>query len=238
MIVSHAKKFILMSPWKTASSTCHESLKEYDDGSYSRFFHFNPRLMRVVHQHLTLADLMALPEGRLGYKLCAFVRNPYDRAYSGFRQIQRDFQDQPKFRLQPAWVSDLLRAQIAGNMAKIIEAGFDFDAWIQNLPEYEIYEAGRNSNMVLHPSHYWTHCPETQADFVGKVESFETDFARFCSYVGIEAPAIVSANVSEDRGEQLALGGSKYAARMSRRSIDRINYLFAEDFELFGYERL
>ena len=91
MIVSHAKQFVLMAPWKTASSTSHATLGHYNESPYDRGFHWNPTLGRVVHQHLTLADLLALPEGQLGYKIGAFVRNPYDRAYSGFMQLQRDF---------------------------------------------------------------------------------------------------------------------------------------------------
>lgn len=238
MIVSHSKRFVLMSPWKTASSTCHRSLEEYNESPYSRFFHFNSVLNRVVHQHLTLSDFLALPEGDLGYEIAAFVRNPYDRAYSGFIQLQRDFQDQPKIAVEPSWITTLIRAQISENMSRIIAAGYDFDAWIQSLPDYEVFEAGRNTNMVLHPCHYWTHVNARQiVGFVGKVENFEEDFQRFCHHVDIEPPVIQLANVSEPSKNE-AFGGSKYAGNMSRKSLDRINDLFSEDFELFQYRML
>ena len=42
-------------------------------------------------------------------------------------------------------------------------------------------------------------------------------------------PDVVEANASE--------GGVDYLASMSREAIDRIGTLFAEDFQLFGYER-
>lgn len=227
----------MLAPWKTASQTCHASLDAYNDSPYDRFFHFNPVLGRVVHQHVTLADLAAMPEGRLDYKLAAFVRNPYDRAYSGFIQIQRDFNDQPRQSVEPQWVGDLIRTQISENMARIIAAGFDFDAWIAALPDYEVFECGRNTNMPLHPAHYWTQCGSREAHFVGKVEHFSHDFAAFCALIDIAVPDIRVQNVTADQptGSNCY---SRYASRMSRKSLDRINDLFARDFELFGYERL
>ena len=92
--------------------------------------------------------------------------------------------------------------------------------------------------MVLHPNHYWTHVNgEQRVDFVGKVEDFEFHFSEFCNYVGIDVPLIRSANVSE-QGRKTNQLSSKYVGRMSRRAIDRINELFAQDFAIFGYERL
>lgn len=228
----------MLAPWKTASQTCHASLEGYNESRYDRFFHFNTSLGRVVHQHVTLSDLLALPEGNLGYKVAAFVRNPYDRAYSGFIQIQRDFQYQPGNVSQHGWVGDLVKTQIAENMGRVIAAGFDFNAWITALPEYEIFDSGRNTNMPLHPAHYWTHVEGREtADFVGKVENFNTDFHAFCHFVGIETPSIQLENITQ-REQGTKIGVSRYASKMSRRALDRINDLFAADFEFFGYSKL
>lgn len=237
VIISHSRNFVLLAPWKCASQTCHKRLAPYNESPYQRFFHFNPALGRVVHQHVTLADLMALPEGQMGLRIAAFVRNPYDRAYSGFLQVQRDAKTQPKVALTPVWVGDLIRAQIAENMARIIAAGYDFDRWIAALPAYEIHEAGRNSSLPLHPACYWTSLPDRQADFIGRVETFEEDFTLFCEEVGIDVPAAVNENVSPGQ-PRVSNGLSRYAWRMSRATLDRINDLFAVDFDLFGYERL
>ena len=237
MIISHAHRFILLAPWKCASSTCRESLAQFDESPYDGFFYFNRQLNRVVHQHLTLGHLRALPESQLGYKIAAFVRNPYDRAYSGFRQLQRDFSVQPTLGYEPEWIGDLVRSQIAANMERIIAAGFDFDRWIQLLPAHEVHDALHNTNMPLHPAHYWTHVAgELKVDFLGRVETFDQDFGAFCDFVGIDAPAIKSANRSGDDGSGTV--GPKYADRMSRRSLDRINDLFHFDFEYFGYAKL
>ncbi|MET3763073.1 sulfotransferase family 2 domain-containing protein [Sphingomonas sp. UYEF23] len=174
----------------------------------------------------------------MNYTIAAFVRNPYDRAYSGFMQLQRDYADQHNVAVDPNWIENLIRTQIAENMHRIIASGYDFDNWIYSLPDYEVFEAGRNTNMVLHPCHYWTHVDSVQiVGFVGKVEQFERDFQRFCRHVDIEPPAIQLANVSKIENNE-AVEGSKYAGKMSRRSLDRINYLFAADFEIFGYKML
>lgn len=224
-----------MAPWKTASSSCHSSLASFNQSAYPRFFHFNPHLNRVVHQHATLADLLALPEGKLGYAIGSFVRNPYDRAYSGFLQIQRDVENQSRLHFETEWIGALVKTQIATNMSRLISAGLDFNKWIQILPAHEVFEPGHNTNMVLHPCHYWTHVNgEQKVGFVGKVEQFDADFERFCDFVAIEQPAIQVANVSTGQVQQ-ATGESRYAARMSRAALDRINELFALDFDYFGY---
>ena len=237
MIISHKHAFILLAPWKCASSTCHATLEGYNQSPYNRLFHFNPHLNRVIHQHLTLAHLGALPEGKLGYKTATFVRNPYDRAYSGFLQIQRDFKEQPLLEFEETWIGSLVKTQIAANMERVINAGFDFDRWIELLPDYEVLDAERNTNMPLHPANYWTHIAGSpKVDFVGKVENFEPDFHRFCELVGIDRPKITVANRSNL--DDLGSSTIRYAQRMSRRSLDRINELFATDFEFFGYSML
>ncbi|MFY7835214.1 MAG: sulfotransferase family 2 domain-containing protein [Novosphingobium sp.] len=237
MIISHSRKFVLLAPWKTASQTCHETLAAFNDSKYERNFHFNQRLGRVVHQHVTLGDFLTLPEATLEYKLAAFVRNPYDRAYSGFIQIQRDFQLQPRMHISPLWVRDLVKAQIAENMTRVISAGFDFDEWIANLPEYEIFDSGRNTNMPLHPAHYWTHVQGKTVDFIGKVENFSSDLRKFCNFVGVDLPNIKLENLTE-QNQHSPVAYSRYAGKMSRRSLDRINELFFADFDLFGYEKI
>ena len=238
MIISHKHRFALLSPWKTASSTCHERLSSYNESIYSRFFQFNKHLNRVVHQHITFSEFLSLPEARLGYTVGAFIRNPYDRAYSGFIQTQRDISLQPRANFTEQWVKDLVMTQLIENARRLIKASYEFNEWILSIPEYEILEVGRNTNFPLHPSHYWTHSSEARVvDYIGKVERFEDDFAEFCIKVGIPVQPILNANITERRD---APGtnphGYKYISRMSAKAIARINDLFKEDFELFGYD--
>ena len=238
MIISHAKRLIILRPWKTASSTITARLGEDYESPYDRFYDFNPFLNRVVHQHLTYADFQALPESRLGYAVASFVRNPYDRAYSGFIQLQRDQHDQPGAAYPAPWVRDLVLRQLAENAEQLSAAGGNFDRWVALVEERQVYDAGRNTSFPLHPAHYWTHAGGRQAvDFVGRVEGFEADFERLKHRFDIGDTGTSNANVTLDP-TQTGRFGYKYAHLMSAASIERIERLFHEDFLFFGYERV
>jgi hypothetical protein len=240
MIISHKKRFILFLPWKTASQTMVARLAEFNESAYPAFFYFNKHLNRVVHQHMTCADFQSLPEHRLGYFTASFVRNPYDRAYSGFRQLQKDLTVQPTVQFPDKWVRELVMKQLSETESQLRAANYQFDAWIQLIQDDQIYEQGRNTNFPLHPAHYWTHVAgEKTVDFIGTVETFESDFRRFLRQVDLPDVPGLNANVVEPEARS-AVGpaGYRYADRMNRASIDKINRLFEADFELFGYEKL
>ena len=240
MIISHRKQFILFAPWKTASSSVRARLKRLNDSPYDRFYAFNPHLNRVVHQHLTCAEFCCLPESRLDYFKASFVRNPYDRVYSGFQQLQTQVLHQPTVELRQPWVRALVAEQIADLFAQLSRSGFDFDRWVGLLSEHQIYEVGRNTSLPLHPAHYWTHLNGSQfVDRIGKVETFEEDFDALCARLDLSDIERVNKNVSS--GDDIAPDSSgpyRYVDRMSRTSIDKINALFKADFELFDYKVL
>ena len=240
MIVSHQKRFVMLLPWKTASQTIRHRLAPYDAAVYPEFFYFNSYLNRIVHQHITCADFVCLPESKLGYFSGTFIRNPYDRVYSGFRQLQTDIELQPRRRYPVPWIRDLVARQLAENHSQLQQAQFQFDDWLKLVGDEQIYEIGRNSNFSLHPVHYWTHFAGKQlVDFVGRVETFEEDFKVFLAKVGIDRVEQVNSNVVEILGDSNANPfGYRYVNRMNSRSIGRINQLFQTDFEIFGYDRL
>lgn len=240
MIISHRKRFVMFLPWKTASQTLAARLEHFNESPYSRFFHFNPHLNRVVHQHMTCADFLALPESRLGYFTASFVRNPYDRAYSGFRQLQKDLLEQPTFKFPDKWVKELVMKQLAENKVRLMRAKGDFDRWLDLVEDYQIYEQGRNTNFPLHPAHFWTHVAGAQAvDFIGKVESFDQDLDRFAELVDLGKLPRVNENVVELTTRAAKDGANyRYVERMNKSSIRKINRLFASDFELFDYAKL
>jgi hypothetical protein len=238
MIISHARRFVILAPWKSASQTMRARLGNHCESPYETFFYFNEHLKRVVHQHITFADFSALPESRLGYRVAAFVRNPYDRAYSGFRQLQKDLEEQPRSPYLSPWIRRLVMAQLAENAAGLLRAGLDFNTWLAELDEGLIVETGRNTNFPLHPAHYWTHVAGKQAvGFVGRVERFEDDFGHLCRWLEIAPDSAMNVNVDGSDAE-LESGGYRHTAKMSPSSIRRIEELFAADFDLFGYERL
>jgi hypothetical protein len=238
MILSHKHKFVLLAPWKAASSTSHIRLEPYNESPYSQFYDYNHYLQRVVHKHMTYAEFAMLPESRHGYFTGAFVRNPYDRTYSGFLQIQRDIQKQPHAIFPNDWIKALVMRQLDDNFTQLAASGFDFNRWLRSVEEYQFYDIGRNSSFPLHPAHYWTGINrERQIDFVGKVECFERDFAAFCHKVGVTLPDdCVNANIS---GASISEGVDypRYINLMSAASISKINTVFSADFELFDYEK-
>jgi hypothetical protein len=73
-------------------------------------------------------------------------------------------------------------------------------------------------------------------DFIGKVENFEDDFEALCARLDVPKPEAVNVNVYNDKIPDSLEGRPRYVDRMNRRSIDKVNELFARDFELFGYD--
>jgi len=228
----------MFAPWKTASSTLHARLSAYNESPYDRFFHFSPFLNRVVHQHITCSEFLSLPESRTNLLIGSFIRNPYDRVYSGFLQLQSDIQKMPAMPFPAEWIRSLVKKQLAENMLQLFHADFDFNIWLRSVTEDQILEVGRNTNFPLHPAHYWTHIGgERYASFIGRVECFEQDMDQFCKQAGLENPGRMNENVRTD--VQMATAeGYRYAERMDRTAIDRINRLFHADFEIFGYDKL
>src|SRR5258708_900801 len=179
MIISHQQRFVMLVSWKAASSTLHLRLARFNESRYPRFYYFNPFLNRVVHQHLTCAEFDALPEAKAGYRRAAFVRNPYDRFMSAFRQVRRDVALQSRATFPEPWIKELVMRQLDENRAQLARANYEFNAWVGLITEDQIFAVGRNSSFPLHPAHYWTHLAGTQyVHFIGRVEDFEADFAR------------------------------------------------------------
>ncbi len=224
--------------WKAASSTLALRLRIYNQSPYSHFFYFNKFLNRVTHGHITCAEFTHLPESNLGYFTASFVRNPYDRVYSGFRQLIKDINEQPFLDYPELWIRDRVKKQLAENFEQLVQASFEFNRWFDLIREEQVYHVGVNTNFPLHPSHYWTHNAGRQfVDFIGKVENFEEHFNRFLRLMNIDNLEVVNANVveleSKDKQEPF---GYRYTNRMSKKTIEKINRIFCLDFELFNYE--
>lgn len=238
MIISHSCRFVLLSPWKTASQTTQARLATFQESTYESFYHFNPILNRVVHQHLTCSEFSCLPEASRGYRTASFIRNPYDRAYSGFLQVQRDVENQPLRDYPAPWIRELIGRQVEENRRHLEQAQYDFDAWIDLLKEDRVRNVGGNSSLPLHPAHYWTHLGRRPfVEFVARVERFEEDFRRLTAWLGIEAEKIAVTNCNQSGLPGLGSHGYRHIHRMNARSITKINHLFADDFDLLGYEK-
>jgi hypothetical protein len=237
MIFNRDKKFMVFMPWKTASSTLYLRLVNFNQSPYSRFYYFNEHLKRVVHQHITVADFKSLPENIPDYKRAAFIRNPYDRVYSGFKQIQQDLTEQPQLPFPQPWIKNHVIKQLQINQQKLDQADYDFDKWVSLLDPEDIYQIGGNSSLPLHPAHYWTHDTAEQfVQFIGRVETFEEDFIKLLDFLKIpDGYTKENDNIGEPQSES-DVTTYKYIHKMSRNSIDKINFLFEKDFQLFGYK--
>ena len=147
--------------------------------------------------------------------------------------------EQQKWTYPDAWIGDLVKKQWSDIHAQFVRAEFEFDKWISLIGDEQVYEIGNNSSFNLHPAHYWTHVAGTKiANFVGKIEAFESDFQKFISDVGIAHVEMVNANVADLKGDAKSNPfGYRYVNRMNAASRRRINELFERDFELFGYEK-
>jgi hypothetical protein len=152
-------------------------------------------------------------------------------------QIQRDISEQLSAPFPTPSIKEFVSRQLDANLSQLRQAGFDFDRWIELLKDFQIYEIGHNSSLPLHPGHYWTHLAGRQmAAFIGRVEDFESDFLTLCSMIGVDSPEKANRNVSGISCEETGIrSGYRHVHQMNRNSIDKINHLFREDFDLFGY---
>lgn len=131
------------------------------------------------------------------YLRFTFVRNPWDRMISNWKM----FTTQP-FRI---WQ---LRSMTTEDLSEFA----DFVSFATNAK-----------------NHHWQ--PQTdflpeELDFVGRVETFDTDFSQLCAIAGIsvDQPRIVNATNRED-----------YVNYYNPTLIDEVANLYVEDIDAFGY---
>ena len=239
MILIPERKLVILLPWKAASQTLRARLAPLNKSPHGPFFRFDRHLGCVVHQHLTLGQFLALPESRQGHRLAVFVRNPYDRVFSGFLQLQRDIRQQPSAAFPAPWIRQLVLHQLTGHQRSLTMAGNNLDSWFRELPVAKVLCAGQDSNLPLHPCHYWTHSGgQLVADFIGRVENFEQDFAQLCQQFDVAAGGDATLNVTPGMPRQSDEDGYRYAARLAPDTIRKVNILFRGDFQLFGYRMI
>lgn len=52
MIINDEKRFIWFQPWKVASTTTYNRLKNYDNGQLPQEYHYNPILKKHSYKHM------------------------------------------------------------------------------------------------------------------------------------------------------------------------------------------
>jgi Sulfotransferase family len=152
--------------------------------------------------HETLADFLARQPGMRGHFKFAFVRNPWARAVSFYFHARQ--------RLAPT-LPQMQLVERFEDMLRLMDRGV---AWLADL-------------LSLRPQHGFIGAASGAllADFVGRFEHLERDFAQACRHVGVDA-ALPKQNASR----HLA-----YASYYSDWSKGFIAERYARDITAFDY---
>ena len=160
-----------------------------------------------------------------------FVRNPYERLVSAYRnKIEHK---QPGQRVSAGWIVE-----------KWMEEGISFSTFIERITSSE--------DILVTNSHwrpYWKF-KETfghEFDFIGKVENFDTDFSIVCNSIGIPSKNIPHKNMSlkgkkawERRKEALetntpVIKPYHYSEYYTNKTRDLVKKAYAKDLRDFNY---
>ncbi len=244
MIVSDKHRFILTLPQKCASGTLQLRLAEARDlEPYGgRDWHCK-ELRRTFSKHIAVRHIVRLRDfkKRRDYFRACFVRNPYDRIYSWFRWIGVSYEkrvnsgrvDKAREKVErgedPDGVYENFLSGTSRIKADLEGCQGDFNRYLE-LPtrKFEL-----NSAFTHHKRKLWV-------DFIGRVESFEEDYESFCRRVDVEIgsrqndaksgnPDMLPKPIPETLEEH------RYLKHYQRSSIDLVNEMMAQDFELLGY---
>lgn len=231
MFISNSRRFVFVHITKAAGTTVTmaldksfqwndlalggttmgEAIQEPYRARFDFHKHSSAREIRAVIGHAVWDD----------YFTFSFVRHPYSRAVSLYTFIGRTLRESGYRRYRP-WTRD--RSQL-------------FWEW----PGTKAYLASRSfSDFIRHPEFLrapgmrpqtdWL-CDDDgklMVDFVGKVESIDTDFAQVAERVGLERPEVTTHNRSAVRSWTKYLNADADYAHL--------HDLFRPDFELFGYD--
>lgn len=212
MVISHRYRYLYFVIPKCASTTVRSSLKDYTDIGYpvSKYTHHMPLRQFFASQFSNLAET---------YFKFTFTRNPYDRLYSGFMQ------DRLAATQAPRW--ERVKAPI------FREIGDDFNRYIM---EY-VLSADR-----LNAWEWICFCPmrdfvyfegKCKLDWIGRAEKLEAGLKDLSEKLGIDIVKSQNLNVNTEPTDEL-----KYLSKYERATIEAINDIYRDDFELFGYEML
>lgn len=158
--------------------------------------------------------------GQPGRMLFTFVRHPEARAYSAFRNFFVDRKN--------SWAGAHIPSLESFGYSADRDESYNFNAFL------DYVEASLKLDPLLTDRHWRTQLRNTGADLldyalIGKVEEFQADLARLLDRLGLDA------------GRRSAVLESRFnRSSASRAQVDpgqrrRIEALYAEDYEAFGY---
>ncbi len=184
--------------------------REVRDGAFA--YRVHDLFARSDHQMHRRRFLRGLHKGRYeGYFVFAFVRNPWDRLLSCWKQ-----------KLAPGG-QGLKRTEYAGERLYLGMGFPEFVEAVCRIPDEDSNHHFRSQHVVV-CSHY----PEKRvlADFVGRYENLAEDFGRVAARIGLEAglPHLLPS------GRDAA-----YQEFYDRRLAALVGERYRLDAEIFGY---
>ena len=212
MNISNRYKYLYFVTPKCASATLRISLKDYTDIGYP---------VSPYKQHMTMPEFVDSEHGSLmdEYFKFTFVRNPYDRLYSGFRQDQFASKNYPQWTNAKAHIFDKI--------------GDDFNSYL--LEYVAVADIKKSWDWICFTpmKEFSSVDGQYKLDWFGKAESFEADLCHLSEQLGIEI------SKSENKNVVVApQAGLKYLSKYTRKAIEWVNQTYREDFEIFDYEML
>ncbi|RVE81806.1 sulfotransferase family 2 domain-containing protein [Sinorhizobium meliloti] len=212
MGISLQKQFIYFVVPKTGSATLRKALSQYIDIK---------RPTEHFSEHVPIKRFLASSHADLtrDFFKFSFVRNPYDRLYSGFRQ-------------------DVLAAYKLKHWEEskkpiFDRIGEDFNRYVI---EYVTRADIRNDPfwICFCPMHEFTHLNgRLFVDFVGKTETLWDDIRKLEKILKLECAETEDLNVRNPSRSEL-----KYIEHYSPEVIEIVNGLYSDDFRYFGYTPL
>jgi len=195
MVVDHEKRYIFVSVAKTGSTSIRRRLG---------FFKDPPPLI----YHMFLKDMiMNLPDCKDYFKF-AFVRNPYDRAYSTYMNL--------KYGGHPSWADPIRKKNSFEEFVLDLESS-EYSQFIHLRPQFE----------------YVAVDGEIGVDFLGRFENLQEDFRIVEAKIGLLHGDLERYRITIPPNPLPVGEEKKYTQEMK----DVILRFYKKDFESLGYDK-
>lgn len=217
MVISDRHRYLYFVIPKCGSATVRHALAPYTDIGYP---------VSDFEQHVTIRKFLTHydDEDRFARSFkFTFVRNPYDRLYSGFRQDKI--------------ASTRWKPWIEAKKPIFDVLGDDFNAYMQKC----VAEAD-----IRHAWDWICFCPMTAfshrggqcaLDWVGRNENLEADLMALADKLDVTIDSIESLNVRTPLHDK-ATDQPRHLAHYTRDTVALVNTLYADDFQAFDYPLL
>ena len=212
MNISHRREYLYFVVPKCASRTIRSALGPHTDVGYP---------VDDFQQHMTVSQFKATQyaEHFDHYFKFTFVRNPYDRLYSGYMQDRFAAANYAEWTEVKKPIFDVI--------------GDDFNRYVR---EYVAAQSGEHAwdYVCFWPmAAFATDDGKFCIDWFGRAETVDADLAVLSQKLGMPIHKEKDMNVRVK-----ATGQLKYLAQFERSTVELVNELYANDFDLFGYQML